>query len=88
MPDSSQLQLFSDTDLHTESVLITLLRKKQAFEKLHMVDQLNASLQTLTLSGLRERYPEANKDELKFKLAQLLHGTELAQKLSLKIKNS
>ena len=57
MPDSSQLPLFLDTDPDTESVLITLLRKKQASEKLRMVDQLNASLRTLTLSGLRERLP-------------------------------
>jgi hypothetical protein len=87
MPDSSQLQLFSDTDPDTESVLITLLRTKQASEKLHMVDQLNASLQTLTLSGLRERHPQSNEHELKFKLAQLLHGTKLAQKISPMMKN-
>jgi len=88
MLDSSRLQLFSDTDPNTESVLITLLRTKPASEKLHMVDQLNATLQILTLSGLRERYPKADENELKFKLAQILHGPDLAQKISHKIKNS
>jgi hypothetical protein len=88
MSDFSQLQLFSDTDPKTESVLITLLREKQPSEKLRMVDQLNASLHILTLSGLRERYPKANEKELKFRLAQLLFGDEVAQKISPKIKNS
>jgi len=88
MSDSSQLQLFSDTNSETESVLIMLLRKKKAFEKLRMMDQLNASLHILTLSGLHERNSTATEDELKFELAKLLHGQELAQKISSKIKHS
>ena len=88
MHDSSQLQLFSDTNLETESILITLLRKKKASEKLRMVDQLNASLHILTLSGLHKRNPKASESELKFELARLLHGEELARKISSKIKNS
>jgi hypothetical protein len=65
-----------------------LLREKKASEKLRMVDQLNASLHVLTLSGLHERNPKANEDELRFELAKLLHGEELAIKISSKIKNS
>ncbi len=88
MPDYSQLKLFSDTNSETESVLITLLRKKKASEKIRMVDQLNNTLQVLTLSGLHKRNPKANESELKFKLAKLLHGEELAQKISSITKNN
>jgi hypothetical protein len=85
--NNSSLQLFSDTDSETENVLIALLRDKQAAGKLRMVNQLNASVRRLALSGLRERYPECNEIELKLKLAQLLFGTELAQNISSMIEN-
>jgi hypothetical protein len=85
--DNSSPQLFSDTDPETENVLIALLRERQAAGKLRMVNQLNASVRRLALSGLRERYPESNEIELKLKLAQLLFGTELAQNISSMIEN-
>jgi len=74
----SKYQLFSDTDPAAEAVLIGLLRKKQPAEKLRMVNQLNASVRVLTLSGLRQRHPDANQLEIKLRLAQLLLGTDLA----------
>ena len=81
MSNNPQSHLFSDTDPQAEAVLINLLRNKQASEKIHMLNQLNATLRTLTLSGLRQRYPSAGKIELKLRLAELLYGPELAQKI-------
>ena len=70
--------LFSDTSPEAERVLIDLLRQAPAWRKLRMVNQLNASVRTLALSGLRQRYPQATEAELRRHLADMLLGPELA----------
>jgi hypothetical protein len=42
-----------------------------------MVSQLNQTMRTLALSGLRQRHPEATPQELR-RLADLLLGPDLA----------
>ncbi len=64
-----------------EALQIKLLRELSAWRKLEMLAQLNASAQTLALSGLRQRHPGANESELRRRLAALLLGEELAQKV-------
>ena len=49
--------LSADTRPDAERVQIELLRKAPAWRKLHMVAQMNRTLRTLALCGLRERYP-------------------------------
>jgi hypothetical protein len=73
--------LFTDTRPEAEAVLIELLRQAPGWRKLKMVNQLNASVRTLALSGLRQRYPDANENELRRRLADLLFGPELAEKV-------
>ena len=46
--------------------------------KLELVGQLNAALQALLLSGLRQRHPQATSEELRRLLADLVLGPELA----------
>jgi hypothetical protein len=70
--------LFSDTRPEAEVVLIGLLRQAPAWRKLHMVGQLNQTVRTLPLNGLRQRYPEATPQELRRRLAALLLGPGLA----------
>ncbi|MEW5870354.1 MAG: hypothetical protein AB1894_13855 [Chloroflexota bacterium] len=72
--------LFPDTRPEAEAVLIDLLRQAPGWRKLHMVGQLNAAVQSLALSGLRQRYPQATSQELRRRLAELLLGSELALK--------
>jgi hypothetical protein len=43
-----------------------------------MVGQMNQTLRTLALSGLRQRHPSATQDELRRRLADLLLGLALA----------
>jgi len=38
------------------------------------MDQLNAGLRTIPLSGLRERHPQADEAELRRRMADLLLG--------------
>ena len=51
--------LFPDTHPEAERVQIELLRQAPAWRKLEMVGQLNQTVRTLALSGLRQRHPEA-----------------------------
>ncbi len=70
--------LFPDTQPEAERVQIELLRQAPAWRKLDMVGQLNQTLRTLALSGLRQRYPGATPRELRRRLADLLLGPALA----------
>lgn len=74
----STASLFPDTRPEAEAVLIELLRQAPPWRKLHMVGQLNQTVRTLALSGLRQRHPEATPQELHRYLADLLLGPELA----------
>lgn len=46
-----------------------------------MLAQLNASARMLAITGLRSRFPTASEAELRLKLARLLLGEELADKV-------
>jgi hypothetical protein len=70
--------LFADTRPEAEAVLIELFRQAPPWRKLHMVGQLNQTVRTLALSGLRQRHPQATAEELRRRLAELLFGEELA----------
>jgi hypothetical protein len=71
-------RLFDDTSPAAEEKLLELLRTKTPCEKLSMVNQLNASVRTLAMSGLRSRYPDAEEIELKRRFADLVLGAERA----------
>ena len=77
-PRPQAVSLFSDTRPEAEAVLIGMLRQAPPWRKLRMVDQLNQTVRTLALSGLRQRYPEATPQELRRRLADLLLGPDLA----------
>ncbi len=72
-------KLFDDTSPQAEAKLIELLRTKTSEEKLRMVNQLNASVRVMLMSGLRLRFPEANETELKRHLTEYLLGEERAK---------
>ena len=73
--------LVPDTRPEAEAVLIKLLRQAPPWRKLHMVGQLNQTVRTLALSGLRQRHPQASLQELRRRLADLLLGPELADRV-------
>ena len=78
--------LSSDTHPKMEALQIQLWRQASPTRKMHMLAQLNASVQMLALAGLRSRYPGANEAELRRRLADLLLGEELALKIYGEIK--
>ena len=73
--------LYSDTHPKMEALQIKLLREVPVWRKMEMLAQLNASAQTLALSGLRQRHPIASENELRRRMAGLLLGDEIAQKV-------
>ena len=73
--------LYSDTHPKMEALQIQLWRDASPTRKMDMVAQLNATVQTLALAGLRSRFPKAGKTELRRRLASLILGEELARKV-------
>jgi hypothetical protein len=74
-------ELFPDTRPEAEGVLLELLRQAPPWRKLEMVAQMNETVRTLVLSGLRQRYPHASPEELRRRLADALLGAELAARV-------
>jgi hypothetical protein len=72
--------LFPDTHPEAEKVLIELLRQTPPWRKMEMVGQMNETVKTLMMSGLRSRYPDEPPEKLRRRLADLLLGPELAAK--------
>jgi hypothetical protein len=73
--------LSSDTHPKMEALQIRLWRQASPTQKMHMLAQLNASVRMVAMAGLRSRHPQANEAELRRRLAGLLLGDELAQKV-------
>lgn len=74
-------QLFSDTHPKMEALQIQLWRQATPTHKMNMLAQLNRSARMLALTGLRAQFPQLSEDELHLKLAGLLLGDEIAQKV-------
>ena len=73
--------LSSDTNPKMEALQIQLCWQASLTRKMYMLAQLNAAARVLALTGLRAQYPQASEAELRFKLAGLLYGDELARKV-------
>jgi hypothetical protein len=74
-------QVFPDIPPETERVLFALLREMPPWHKLEMVAQLNQTVRELALAGLRTRYPNASPEELRRRLADIVLGPKLAEKV-------
>jgi hypothetical protein len=72
---------YTDTHPKMEALQIKLLRETPPWRKMEMLVSLNAAARELALAGLRRRYPEAGPAELRRRLADLLLGEDLAQKV-------
>lgn len=71
-------RFFSDTHPEIEELQLKLLRQMGPAQKLAMLAQMNQTVKTLALSGLRSRYPHDSPEMLHRRLADLLLGPELA----------
>ena len=72
---------YTDTDPKIEALQVQYLRAAPSWRKMEMLAGLNASARALALTGLRQRFPMADEAELRRRLADLLLGSDLAQKV-------
>ncbi len=73
--------LSSDTHPKMEALQIQVIRRMPAWKKISIVNDLNTTVQTLAISGIKERHPNATPQEIHRMLAELRLGTELAKKV-------
>ena len=71
----------SDTHPEAERVQIEILRRMSDEQKFKMLSDLIMAGRALSMSSLRERFPNAGPEELRRRLATLLLGSELAAKV-------
>jgi hypothetical protein len=70
----------TDTHPDVKRWQLAWMRQAPSWRKAHMLGQLPETMKQLALSGLRQRHPEADKMELRRRLADLLLGPDLAAK--------
>lgn len=74
-------EMHMDTSPEAEAILFKFWREAPVWRKLEMMEGLNRTARQLALVGLRDRYPDASPTELRRRLAGLLLGEELAEKV-------
>ncbi|HLA08214.1 MAG TPA: hypothetical protein VJ022_12255 [Anaerolineales bacterium] len=73
--------LSSDTHPKMEALQIQVIRRMPAWKKISIVNDLNETVKTLAVSGIKERHPNATPQEIHRMLAELMLGAELARKV-------
>jgi hypothetical protein len=70
-----------DTHPTAQRVQIDLMRATPVWRKMELLAQLNQAARLFALSGLRRRHPGATEREIRRRLADLVLGTELAERV-------
>jgi hypothetical protein len=73
--------LSPDTDRDAERVQIEIFRRMPAWRKAQLVADANEVARQLALAGLRQRHPQAGREELRRRLLGLFLGEELATRV-------
>lgn len=73
--------MLSDTHPDVEKIQVAILRSMPSWRKFRLVNDLIVTGRKLALAGLRERFPGASAEELQRRLATLLLGPRLADKV-------
>jgi hypothetical protein len=71
----------SDTHPELEDLQIQLIQRMPAWKKLAIVDSLNDTIKTLTISGIKQRHPDASPERVHRLMAENMLGVELAQQV-------
>jgi hypothetical protein len=70
--------LAGDTHPEVERILTERLRQMPPWRKMALVGEMNRTVRTFALAGIRRRYPEDSPEQQQRRLADLLLGPELA----------
>ena len=74
-------RMMLDTHPNAERVQIDLMRSTPVWRKMDLLAQLNQAARLFALSGLRRRHPGATEQEIRRRLADLILGAELAERV-------
>jgi hypothetical protein len=74
-------QMHLDTTPEAEVVLFKLLRAAPTWKKWRRMEDMNRTTRLLAVIGLRRRYPQATEEEIRRRLADLILGPELAERV-------
>lgn len=75
------MHLLSDTDPQIERIQIEGLRRMPPWRKIQLVGDMIEAVRTLALAGLRQRYPDDTPEMRRRRLADLMLGPELAERV-------
>ncbi|MEW5986472.1 MAG: hypothetical protein AB1791_07550 [Chloroflexota bacterium] len=70
-----------DTTPEIEEMIFAHWRATPGWRKLEQMEQLNRFARQLALAGLRRRHPDASDEEWRYRLAELLFGREVAERI-------
>ena len=73
--------LSPDTPPEVERLQIERLRQMPAWRKLELTAEMGRTVRTLALAGLRQRHPEDTPAQRRRRLADLLLGEDLAERV-------
>ena len=73
--------LSPDTTPEIERLQMERLREMPPWRKMELVSEMNRTVQTLALAGLRQRHPDDSPHRRRRRLADLLLGPELAARV-------
>jgi len=71
----------SDTHPKAEKVYIELLRDFSVSKKLSMVREITLGCQQIAITGIKQRYPEADEKEIRLRLGALWLRKEIMHKV-------
>ncbi len=73
--------LSRDTAPDVERMQIEHLRRLPTWRKLALMGEMNRTVQAMALAGLRQRHPDDTQEQRRRRLATLLLGPELADRV-------
>ena len=73
--------LSSDSHPKMEALQIKLIRQIPSWKKFAIADDLNETVKMLAITGIKQRHPDANPEQIHRLLAELMLGKELAHKV-------
>jgi hypothetical protein len=73
--------LSADTSPEIEEFQIQRLRQMPPWRKLALVGEMNRTVRTLALAGLRQRHPDDTPAQQQRRLADMILGPELASRV-------
>jgi hypothetical protein len=81
MYNRAMVNHLSDTHPEIAAMQTQLLHQLSPAQRLALVERLNQTARMLALSGLKSRYPNDSPEKLKRRLADLILGADLANKV-------